>query len=313
MDEKVYKPATIEEQPFPGLTQTGFFNDSETTTSKSTYNPKTVQDRPIPQKIISHETIGQSLNTKSKKILQEFGFTESGAIAIGKFLQAISGDIRITPNGIVARDSSGNITFALDGDTGNATFAGELRSGSSITGRIQVGNNVVIDGEGDGSITVVDDNGVQSTVIDPLGIVSTNGFTIKAVSGSPTTAFTDTSYTDRVNLTPFTLERSVRALASLSIVGSSEQINGGLDCSGRTFYRIYSDVTGELVDFFYDSFITVATGIRENIISKTYSATRGITLGAGTHSLVLQSMIDTNTNFRSIMNKYNVSVVLLGV
>lgn len=306
MDEKVYKPATIEEQPFPGLTQTGFFNDSETTTAKSTYNPKTVQDRPIPQKIVSHETIGQSLNTKSKKILQEFGFTESGAIAIGKLLEGISGDIRITPNGVVARDSSGNITFALDGDTGNATFAGQLRSGSVITGRIEMGP--------DGYIAIGDESG--GTILDQYGLVSTTNFPAYSLEDTPVVSFTDTTYTTRGGAINFSLRRSTLATISLSVVGSSEQINGALDCSGRTYYSILDNTIGDptlaLAEFYYDSFITVSSGVRENIISKTYGRTEIYELAEGDHTVRIQSKIANNTNFRSVLNDFSISIALLG-
>ena len=72
----------------------------------------------------------------------------SGALQIGKYESGVSGDLRISPNGIVARNSSGMTTFALDGDTGSAVFMGEIQAGAIITGLVSVGNNnVVIDGE----------------------------------------------------------------------------------------------------------------------------------------------------------------------
>lgn len=306
-DEKVYRPATIEEQPFPGLTEAGFVNDTQSTTTKTVNTPKTIKDYPLPQKIISHETIGQSLNTKARKILQEYQFTESGALAIGKFLEAISGDIRITPDGLVARDSSGNITFALDGQTGNAVFAGQLRSGSVITGKIEMGP--------DGYIAIGDENG--GTIVDQYGIVSTNNFPIHSLSQTPFTSFTNTTYQDLgSSYIDLTVRRDVLALVTLSALGSSEQINAALNCSGTTYYRIKDeDANGNestAIELYYDSFIDTASGARENIISKPYVLTKGYLITAGQHALTLQGKIANNTNFRSVINNYSMSVIVLG-
>lgn len=301
-DEKIYRPATIEEQPFPGLLEAGFLNDTQGTTTKAVTTPKTIQDRPIPQKIVSHETIGQSLNTKARKILQEYQFTESGALAIGKFLEAVSGDIRISPDGLVARDSSGNITVAIDGQTGNAVFSGELRSGSLITGRIEMGP--------DGLIAIGDETG--GTILDQFGLVSTTNFPAYSLSDSPSVGFTDTTYTQHGGAINFTLRRNTRAFVSLDVVGSSEQVNNTLDCNGRTFYRVQDDSDGELASFYYDSFITVSSGVRENIISKTYGTSKVYLLTEGDHSIHLESKIANNTNFRSVLNTFNISIALYG-
>jgi len=79
------------------------------------------------------DLINTKLNTQTKQILSGFTFGVSGAIQIGTYVNGTSGDIRISPNGIVGRDSAGNNTFAIDGTTGNATFAGSI-TGSTITG-----------------------------------------------------------------------------------------------------------------------------------------------------------------------------------
>lgn len=81
----------------------------------------------------------------------------------------MSGDIKISPSGIVARNTSGLTTFAIDGETGNATFAGELQSGSLITGQITVGNNTwIIDGDPDNPQIVLYNDGIPEIV---LGVV----------------------------------------------------------------------------------------------------------------------------------------------
>ena len=145
-EEKVYTPATIEDQPLPQEGEEVSFGSSAS--DKGVETQKTIPNKTIPRKRVAVELIGTALNTKSRKILAEFQFTPSGALQIGTYENGVSGDIRISPGGIVARNISGITTFTLDGDTGDAIFAGELRSGSVITGQIIVGDNhIIIDGE----------------------------------------------------------------------------------------------------------------------------------------------------------------------
>lgn len=132
-DIKVYTPTEISDAPFPN--QQGDDSSivsgggSGTGVSNAT---KTPMKRGLPKKIIAYETIGSALNTKSKKILKEFSFLQQGAIQIGEYTPGVSGDIRISPEGIVARNNAGNVTLAIDGDTGNAVFAGEVRAADFI-------------------------------------------------------------------------------------------------------------------------------------------------------------------------------------
>lgn len=146
MADKVYEPEVIADQNFPYV-DSAAFSVSQSTTSGQ-YGPQTIKDQPMPVKRVAVELLSTVLNTKSKKILQEIQFTESGALQIGKYVDGVSGDVRISPNGIVARDIAGNTTIALDGSTGSAVFAGEIRSGTLITGTVTVGDSsVVIDGD----------------------------------------------------------------------------------------------------------------------------------------------------------------------
>jgi len=145
-EEKVYYPATIADTPLPGEVEevSGVVEKK----SAGIYQADRIPDRGFPTKKIAYEVMSSSLNTKSKKILAEFEFTEYGALQIGKYLNGVSGDLRISPNGITARDSAGNTTFALDGSTGSAVFAGTIQSGTLIAGMVVVGDNRVrIDGE----------------------------------------------------------------------------------------------------------------------------------------------------------------------
>lgn len=146
-DEKVYYPETIDENPLPIQEGMVAFEDTQKT-SNGEYTNKKIESQPLPTRKIAYELLGNQLNTRSRKILAEFQFTQSGALQIGKYENGVSGDLRISPNGITARDSAGITTFAIDGTTGNATFKGEVQAGAFISGLVVVGDNsVVIDGE----------------------------------------------------------------------------------------------------------------------------------------------------------------------
>lgn len=145
-NQKVYYPETIEESPFPYETTESFATTQQT--SNQEYESEKIKPQSFPTRKVAFEVLGQALNTKSRKILAEFQFTESGAIQIGKYQNGVSGDIKISPNGIVARNTSGITTFALDGDTGDAVFKGTVQTGTLISGLVVVGDNSVrIDGE----------------------------------------------------------------------------------------------------------------------------------------------------------------------
>lgn len=143
---KTYEPDTLEDQPFPGQQQEVTYSPG-ISPNKTNYSPETVRERDFPRARIATELLGQALNTQSRRILAQFSFTKKGSLQIGEYQNGISGDIRISPNGITARDSAGNTTVSIDGTTGDATFKGQIQSGSLVTGVVSVGNDdVVIDG-----------------------------------------------------------------------------------------------------------------------------------------------------------------------
>ncbi len=165
--QKVYYPEIIEDTPFPTIEGEVTF-DSSDTKSGDTFKNTTIKPQGFPTRKVAHEVIGSALNTKSRKILAEFEFTQTGAMQIGKYANGVSGDIRISPTGIVARNSSGLNTFALDGETGDATFAGTIQAGSLIAGIVAVGDNsIVIDGEARRMVWY-DENDIPSIVIGNL-------------------------------------------------------------------------------------------------------------------------------------------------
>ena len=158
---KVLNPETIEDQPFPQQAE-GLDHSVSQTTSNDTFSTKKIKPNSFPVRRIATELIGASLNTKSKRILAEFEFTQSGALKIGNFVNGVTGDIRISPNGIIGRDKSGTVTFAIDSTTGSAVFKGTLQAGTFIGG----GSKVIIDDDnGRGRILVLDDNNIPIILI----------------------------------------------------------------------------------------------------------------------------------------------------
>lgn len=195
MDEKIYSPEVIPEIPFPGdeIIDIGAGN---TNVTGGSYKPATTKDQQVPTKRIASELLSTALNTKSKKIIKEFQFTESGALQVGKYTNGVSGDIRISPAGLTARNTSGNPTFSLDGETGDATFAGTVQAGAVIAANIE-GNLVQADsldvissnmgtvnvggsGNGNGVLNVKDSSGNNKVILDNSGITINDGkLTIK--------------------------------------------------------------------------------------------------------------------------------------
>ena len=145
--DKIYKPQVIDDNPFPNEEGEVPFGVTQSTSGERVSAEK-IPDQGFPTKRIATEVISTALNTKSRKILAEFEFTESGALQIGKYANGVSGDLKISPSGIVARNDAGTTTFAIDATTGDAVFKGSVQAGSIITGLVVVGDNkIILDGE----------------------------------------------------------------------------------------------------------------------------------------------------------------------
>jgi hypothetical protein len=143
-DLKVYEPEKITDTPLPEQTEGSSVSETNPS-SGGVYSPTIIDERSIPAKRTASELISTSLNTKSKKILGEFEITQQGALQIGKYQNGVSGDVRITPLGIVARNKSGLITLSVDAETGDAVFKGSIQAGSIFAG--------------DSAVTIEEDNG----------------------------------------------------------------------------------------------------------------------------------------------------------
>lgn len=146
----IYQPQTIPDQPFP-VDNSSTVNPSTTTGQSTTQlSPQTVPERTFPQQVIAVQTIGDSIDTQSKRIKGSYQFDKMGAIQIGEYENGVSGQILISPSGIVATNKNNQNTFTLDGSTGNATFLGTVQAGSVIAGAVNVGSpSVIIDGAND--------------------------------------------------------------------------------------------------------------------------------------------------------------------
>lgn len=165
---QVFYPSVIPDTPLPEQVQQDL--TSSQPSSNGVSQPATTTEYPLPTKKIAVELLSQALNTRSKKILQNFEFTQSGGLQIGVFEAGVSGDIRISPIGLIARDQSGNITVEIDGDTGDAFFTGTLRSSNLISGNVAVGDgNILIDGENRRIVFYDPDTGLPVIVIGSIG------------------------------------------------------------------------------------------------------------------------------------------------
>ena len=154
-EEKVFSQEIVQENPFPG---DPVVLDGQSDVSKDgNYAPSTTKEKPMPVKRMAVELLSTALNTRSRKVLQEFTLQQSGGFQIGNFQEGLTGDLRLTPNGITARDIAGVTTFAIDGTTGDGVFKGEIRAGSLISGQVIVGDNAVIINGEDRTIIVNDE------------------------------------------------------------------------------------------------------------------------------------------------------------
>lgn len=168
-ENKIYTAEVIEESAIPGGDTSDAVASDHGSSSTETYSQTTIDEISLPTPKIATELISSKLNTKTRKILGDFSFTPTGSIQIGDYKNGDYGDIRISPNGIVARNTNGDTTFALDGDSGDAVFAGTIQAGTLISGAVAVGDgNILIDGA-TRRMLFYDANGIPNIVI---GLVS---------------------------------------------------------------------------------------------------------------------------------------------
>jgi len=114
-----------------------------------------------------------AINTAEDTILSSFTFGESGALQIGTYESGVTGDIKISPSGILGRDKTGATTFSINATTGVAVLNG-----------LVVGTNVGLGTAQDsaGVTTIIGDTVITSFVnalnITALGAVTSGSFAI---------------------------------------------------------------------------------------------------------------------------------------
>ncbi len=80
------------------------------------------------------DIINARLDTEAKTILDSFSFGVSGAIQIGTYVNGVTGDIKISPSGIIARNTSGANTITVNGTTGDVTLIGTITASAGSIG-----------------------------------------------------------------------------------------------------------------------------------------------------------------------------------
>ena len=96
-----------------------------------------------------NDVINARLDTASETILGEFSFGASGAIQIGEYDAGVSGDIKISPSGILARNSANATTIAIDGTTGEITAISLTSATGNIGGWVIAATSLYYDGATD--------------------------------------------------------------------------------------------------------------------------------------------------------------------
>jgi hypothetical protein len=130
--DKIYYPEQIDDQSLPLTGNETVKAVNTNVASKDIYTPVTEVNKKYPEKFIAHETVSQSIDTLAKKIKGEFSFGKQGAVQIGEHVFGESGEIKMSSNGITAKNLNGEETFALDATTGDAVFKGIVKAADFV-------------------------------------------------------------------------------------------------------------------------------------------------------------------------------------
>lgn len=279
---KVLEPTVVPDAKFPIDGNNVLSNSGSSGTGKA-FGTETIADTPMPVKKTSRELLSTAFNTKSKKILQEFQFTPSGALQIGEYTNGVTGDIRISPTGILARDSLGDTTFAIDAETGDAIFKGTVRAGSLIS-------DGIIEG---GSININD-----TFIVDSSGNVTANSIILASSNSASLTGGSQTFTTNSdVELTgssmSVTFTRNTKVL--IMFHGSYFYVEGssGVTWAGRMKLKIQVDGSNIAQSFTqgggngtnsYDNYNTSLSPASMNVVAS---------MAAGSHTIRVVGYIDS--------------------
>ena len=103
-----------------------------------------------------------AIDTASSTILDPFTFGASGAIQIGTYVNGVTGDLKLSPSGILARNSAGATTFSINGETGVAVLNGLI-----------VGTNVGIGtAQNSAGVTTIIGDTVITSFVNALSVVA---------------------------------------------------------------------------------------------------------------------------------------------
>jgi hypothetical protein len=141
MTDKIFTPDTVEQAPFPN-------EGAGASSSGSGVNVDTFSQASFPAHQVASEVISTTLNTQQARILASYRFSVLGAIQIGSYVAGVSGDIKISPAGIVGRNSAGTTTFTIDGTTGSATFLGTVTATAGLIGGFTLATGYMYAGSG---------------------------------------------------------------------------------------------------------------------------------------------------------------------
>lgn len=163
---EIFYPAKIKDNEILTTVET---SETDTKDAKNVENVTSIPDTSIPYTKTAQEVISVSLDTLKKRILAEYSFSETGAIKVGKYVAGTSGEIKITPNGITAVNSSNETTFAIDGTTGDATFKGTISAGSVVTGYVKSEAGTYASATSGARLLILPDANTGLQVIDNSG------------------------------------------------------------------------------------------------------------------------------------------------
>jgi len=111
---------------------------------------------------VSGHFADDAIDTANGTILGDFSFGVSGAIQIGTYENGVTGDIKISPTGILGRDKTGATTLSLNGETGVAVLNG-----------LVVGTNVGIGTAQDSAgVTTIIGNTVTTGFVNALSVLA---------------------------------------------------------------------------------------------------------------------------------------------
>lgn len=278
MSDKVYKPEVIQDTPFPGQEIQSATQSSGT---QQVSTPTTTKSGMFPVKKVATELLSTALNTRSKKILQEFELQQSGGLKIGDYKEGTSGDLRITPNGITARDNAGITTFAIDGTTGDATFRGIVQA-------------------------------ADFTVVDEKGLVSLNSFDSDSVEVFLKT-ITSGTYVDVSGASlDFNLNRETNVLILVNIncyIGNMVDTD---DAQGLLVVNVDGSNFGNIVLSYNDVLMYTPNFSSTESRRVTLGGNQLKSLSSGDHTIKIQAKILGPNSERLEITTLHLTYVTLG-